>query len=65
MVVSKNVERNLARISFEDAEINRALVRSAPASALLKDDHPTGFWFGFARNVGLGWKVVVPPGGSS
>jgi hypothetical protein len=49
VVVSKDVQRDMARISFGDTDFNRAVALSDSASALLKNDCLTGFWFSFAR----------------
>jgi len=49
VMVTKDVQRDMARISFGDAGFNRAVSLSDKASALLKDDKLTGFWFSFAR----------------
>jgi hypothetical protein len=49
VVVSKDVQRDMARISFGRSDFNRAVTLSDGASALLQDDHLTGFWFSFAR----------------
>ena len=49
VVVSKDVQHDMARISFDDGDFNRAVALSAAASALLKDDRLIGFWFSFAH----------------
>ena len=49
VVVSKDVQRDMARISFDDGEFNRAVALSDAASALLRDDCLVGFWFSLAR----------------
>ena len=49
VIVSKDVQRDMARISFGDSDFNRAVALSDCAAALLKDDYLTGFWFSFAR----------------
>jgi hypothetical protein len=49
IVVSKDVQRDMARISFGSADFNRAVTLSDNASALLQDVQLTGFWFSLAR----------------
>jgi hypothetical protein len=49
VVVSKDVQRDMARISFGGIGYDRAVALSDRASALLSDDLLTGFWFSFAR----------------
>jgi hypothetical protein len=49
VVISKDVQRDMARISFGKSDFNRAVALSETVSALLHDDHLTGFWFRFAR----------------
>ena len=49
VVVTKDVQRDMARISFGSPDFNRAVALSDTASALLLDDQLTGFWFSFAR----------------
>lgn len=49
VVVSKDVQRDMARISFGDTDFDRAVALSDSVCALLKNDYLTGFWFSFAR----------------
>jgi hypothetical protein len=49
VVVTKDVQRDMARISFGDTDFTRAVTLSDRASALLKYDRLVGFWFNFAR----------------
>jgi hypothetical protein len=49
VVVMKDLQRDMARISFGSSDFNRAVALSEAACALLLDDHLTGFWFSFAR----------------
>lgn len=49
VVVSKDVQRDMARIGFGSPDFNRAVALSDRASALLQDDLLTGFWFSLAR----------------
>lgn len=49
VITSKDVQRDMARINFGRSDFNRAVALSDTASALLHDDHLTGFWFSFAR----------------
>lgn len=49
VVVSKDVQHDMARISFDDGDFNRAVALSDAASALLRDDCLIGFWFSFAH----------------
>ena len=49
VVVTKDVQRDMARISFGDAGFNCAVALSDNASALLMGDELTGFWFSFGR----------------
>jgi hypothetical protein len=48
VMVSKDVQRDMALITFGDSEFNRAVALSAKVSALLHDEHLIGFWFSFA-----------------
>ena len=57
VVVTKDVQRDMARISFGDAGFNRAVALSDNASALLMGDELTGFWFSFGRQSRNGWKA--------
>ena len=49
VVVSKDAQRDMARISCGGTDFNRAVALSDGASALLRDDELIGFWFSFAR----------------
>jgi hypothetical protein len=48
VLVSKDVQRDMARISFGAREFDRAVALSDTVSALLHNDRLTGFWFSFA-----------------
>jgi hypothetical protein len=48
VTVSKDVQRDMARISFDEGDFDRAVALSDSAAALLRADRLIGFWFSFA-----------------
>jgi hypothetical protein len=49
VVVSKDVQQDTARISFDEGDFDRAVALSDAASALVRGDRLIGFWFSVAR----------------
>jgi len=49
VVVSKDVQREMVRVSFGGSEFDRAVGLSATAAALLRNDRLVGFWFSLRR----------------
>jgi hypothetical protein len=49
VVVSKDMQRDMARISFNGSDFDRAVALSDRAAALLQGERLTGFWFSLAR----------------